>query len=154
MPRIQLLHHCSYTALLTSRGKHNPGSGYLFIRKASTTDTSNGNIVDELARMCKETVLNFMERYLGTRDFESILNFEMTEWLTFECDSMISETHLCSISKPKNMDHIWTMTVLCTPLSDLIRSDQNLTNSAQICSDSELFWAVLFCSDQIWADSE
>ena len=39
----------------------------------------------------------------------------------------------------------------CQNCSELIRTDQNLTNSAQICSDSEQFWAVLFCSDQIWA---
>ena len=102
MPHVQLPHHCSYAALLTSGGKHNPGSGYLFIRKAPTTDTSDRNVIDELVRMCEETVLDFERRYLGTRDFESIL----IEWLTFEYDSVTSETHLRSISKPKNMDRI------------------------------------------------
>ena len=76
MPRIQLPNHSSHPALLPSGSKHDPCSGYLFIRNTPTSNASDGNIIDELARMFEETVFDFDRGYLSTGDFESILNFE------------------------------------------------------------------------------
>lgn len=76
MPVIQLLHYCSHSAFLTSGGKHDPGSGYLFVRNTPTADASDRNIIDKPTRMCKKTILDFDRGYLGTRDFEYILKFK------------------------------------------------------------------------------
>ena len=76
MPSIQLSNYRSHTALLPSGSKHDPGSGYFFVGETPATDAGDRNIIDELARMFEETVLNFDRGYLGTRDFESILNFK------------------------------------------------------------------------------
>ena len=74
MPSVQLPNHRSHPALLPSGSKHDPSSGYFFVGGTPTADARDRNIIDELARMFKETVLNFDRRYLGTGDFESILN--------------------------------------------------------------------------------
>ena len=74
MPTIQLLNHRSHSKLLPSRSKHDPGSGYFFVGNTPAADAGNRNIIDELSRMFKKTVLNFDRGHLGTGDFESILN--------------------------------------------------------------------------------
>lgn len=76
MPSVQLPNHRSHPALLPSRSKHDPGSGYFFVGNTPAADAGDRNIIDELARMFEETVLNFDRGYLGTGDFENILNFE------------------------------------------------------------------------------
>jgi hypothetical protein len=76
MPIIQLLNHRSHPALLSSGSKHDPSSGYFFVGNTPAADAGDRNIINELPRLFEETVLNFYRRYLGTRDFENILNFE------------------------------------------------------------------------------
>ena len=76
MPSIQLFNHRSHPARLPSGSKHDPGSGYFFVGSTPPADASDCNIIDELARMFEETVLNFDRGYLGTGDLENILNFE------------------------------------------------------------------------------
>ena len=80
MPSIQLPNYGSHPVLLTSRRKYDPSSGYFFIGSTPTADAGDRNIIDELTRMFEETVLNFNRGYLGTGDFESILN--VTELLS------------------------------------------------------------------------
>ena len=74
VPSIQLLNHCCHSALLPSGSKHDPGSGYFFVGNTPAADASDRNIIDELSRMFEETILNFDRGYLGTGNFESILN--------------------------------------------------------------------------------
>ena len=76
MPSVQLPNHRSHPALLPSGSKHDPGSGYFFVGNTTAADSGDRNIIDELARMFEETVLNFNRGYLGTGNFEDVLNFE------------------------------------------------------------------------------
>jgi hypothetical protein len=76
MPNTQFPNHRSHSALLSSGSKHDPGSRYFFVGNAPAADAGDRNIIDELARMIEETVLNFDRRYLGARNFENILNVE------------------------------------------------------------------------------
>ena len=74
MPNLQLRNHCSHPALLPSGSKHDLGSRYFFVGNAPATDACDRNIIDKLSRMIEKTVHNFNRGYLGTGNFENILN--------------------------------------------------------------------------------
>jgi hypothetical protein len=99
MPSIQPPIHLSHPALLPSRSKHDPGSGYFFVVNTPAADASNRNIIDELARMFEKTVLNFdrARGYLGTGDYESILNVKSVCKVFFGYDSTVSQKNSPSL---------------------------------------------------------
>jgi hypothetical protein len=99
MPSIQLPNHLSHPALLPNRSKHDPGSGYFFVGKTPAADASNRNIIDELAGMFEKTVLDFDRGYLGTGDFESILNVKSVCKVFFGYDSTVSQKNSPSLDQ-------------------------------------------------------
>ena len=103
MPSVQLHNHCSHPALLPSRSEHYPGSGYFFVGNTPAADAGDRNIIDELARMFEETVLNLDRGYLGTGNFESVLSVKSISMILYAI-TLNKKTHLRSISEPKRTE--------------------------------------------------
>ena len=85
MPSIQLPNHRSHPTLLPSGCKHNPSSRYFFVGSTPTADAGDRNIIDELARMFKETCTT---NEMSTRSERYIKNLQCRCFSTSLCLSI------------------------------------------------------------------